>query len=78
MLLRMGVDTISRAEFMQLIQDESTAKGLTDKREYNAFLIMMPAQDDKLADLVLRIAGSTQVSRHGVTVRHVDRAGVRL
>lgn len=63
MLQRMGVDTISSAEFMQLIQDESTAKGLTDKREYNAFLIMMPAQDDKLAELVLRIAGSTQVSR---------------
>jgi hypothetical protein len=54
----MGVDTLSAAEFMQLIQDESTATGLTGKREYNAFLVM-PAQGDKLAELVFRIASGT-------------------
>jgi hypothetical protein len=61
-LLRMGVDTFSAAEFMQLIQDESSATGLTDKREYNAFLVM-PAKGDKLAELVFRIASGTQVRR---------------
>lgn len=61
-LLRMGNDTISAAEFMQLIKDESTATGLTDKREYNAFLVM-PARGDKLAELVFRVASSTQVGR---------------
>lgn len=56
----MGVDTISAAEFLQLIQDEAAAKGLTDKKDYNAFLVM-PDPADKLASLVFRIASGTQV-----------------
>lgn len=56
----MGVDTVSAAEFMQLIQDESSATGLTDKKQYNAFLAM-PAQGDRLAELVFKVASATQV-----------------
>lgn len=60
-LIRMGVDTLSASEFMQLIESEPSVTGLTDKREYNAFLVLAdPA--DKLASLVLKVASSTQVS----------------
>ncbi len=60
MLIRMGVDTISAAEFLQLIGEEAAAKGLTDKRDYNAVLVM-PDPVDKLASLVFRTASGTQV-----------------
>lgn len=59
-LIRMGVDTISAAEFLQLIQDQHAAKGLTDKKDYNAFLVM-PDPADKLASMVFKIASGTQV-----------------
>lgn len=67
-LIRMGVDTISAAEFMQLIQDEAAAKGLSDKRDYNSFLVM-PDPADKLASLVFRIASGTQVCYQGCPMR---------
>ena len=44
-----------------LVQSAPTAKGLTDKREYNAFLVMVEPQDT-LASLVFRVASGTQVS----------------
>lgn len=41
-------------------QGGPSAKGLTDKRDYNAFLVSVdPA--DKLASMVFRVASGTQV-----------------
>lgn len=57
---KLGIDRTSAGEFMQLIGAEDTARGLTDKGEYNAFLILVEPSD-KLASLVLRIASGTQV-----------------
>lgn len=45
---------------MQLIGGKGTAKGLTDKGEYNAFLVLVEPSDP-LASLVFRIASGTQV-----------------
>jgi hypothetical protein len=73
-LIRMGVDTISAAEFMQLIQDEAAAKGLSDKRDYNSFLVM-PDRADKLASLVFRIASGTQVCYQGCPMRLTCQVG---
>jgi hypothetical protein len=60
MLMRMGIDTISAADFMLLIGDKPAAKGLTNKKDFNAFLVM-PGPADKLASLVFRVASGTQV-----------------
>lgn len=65
----MGVDTITAADFLQLIQSDASARGLTDKRDYNAFLVV-PEPTDKLPSLVFKVASGTQVGRPMLEAHH--------
>jgi hypothetical protein len=56
----LGADVVSAADFLQLLGDRSSAKGLTDGGTHNALLVLAAPQDS-LATAVLKVAGATQV-----------------
>jgi hypothetical protein len=62
----LGVDRIAAAEFMQLVGDQPTANGPTDRAAHNALLVLVEPHD-LLATLVFKIASGTQVGA-GVAV----------
>jgi hypothetical protein len=63
----LGADVISAADYLQLLGERSSAKGLTDGGTHNALLVLAAPQDS-LATAVLKVAGSTQV-RSGMLMR---------
>jgi hypothetical protein len=56
----LGADVISAADFLQLLGDRFSAKGLTDGGNHNALLVTAAPQDS-LATAVLKVASGTQV-----------------
>jgi hypothetical protein len=56
----LGADVVSAADFLQLLGDRSSTKGLTDGGTHNALLVLAAPQDS-LATAVLKVASGTQV-----------------
>jgi hypothetical protein len=58
----LGADVVSASDFLQLLGDRPSAKGLTDGGNHNALLVTAAPQDS-LATAVLKVASGTQARR---------------
>jgi hypothetical protein len=65
---------MSASDFLQLLGDKASAKGLTDGGSHNALLVAAAPQDT-LATAVLKVASGTQVrgwgGGRGATIGHL-------